>query len=143
MTHLSPHFTEDEFTQSQTAAREGIDNSIPPDLLPAAKRTAFGLELVRTLLNSNAVLISSGYRCPALNAKVGGSRLSQHMLCEAADFTCPTYGTPWQIIKAIKQSTIPYDQVIVEFSRWVHISFTDNPRKQALVIDQSGTRTYA
>lgn len=141
--YLSPHFTVDEFTQSQTAAREGIDNTIPADLMPAAKRTAFGLELVRTLLNSHAVFISSGYRCPSLNAYVGGSRLSQHMLCEAADFTCPTYGTPAQIVAAITKSTIPYDQVIIEFGRWVHISFTDKPRKMALVIDKTGTRAYA
>jgi zinc D-Ala-D-Ala carboxypeptidase len=146
--YLSQHFTIDEFTQSQTAAREGIDNSIPADLMPSAKRTANGLELVRTLLNSHSVLVSSGYRCPALNAKVGGSKASQHMLCEAADFTCPTYGTPAQIVSAITKSTIPYDQCILEYfdpirkTGWVHISFTDKPRKQALVIDQSGTRSY-
>lgn len=143
MIFLSPHFTIDEFTQSQTAARDGIDNTIPPDLMPSAKRTAQGLELVRILLNSHPVLISSGYRCPELNQKVGGSRLSQHMLAEAADFTVPTYGTPAQVVAAIVRSSIPFDQCILEFGRWCHISFTDKPRKQALVIDQSGTRAYA
>ena len=140
--YLSTHFTVDELTQSQTAAREGIDNTIPLELLPTAKCTAYGLELVRTLLNSHPVLISSGYRCPELNTKVGGSKASQHCLAEAADFTCPTYGTPSQIVASIVKSTIPYDQVIVEFGRWVHISFTDTPRKQALVIDSDGTRNY-
>ena len=141
--YLSTHFTVDEFTQSQTAAREGIDNTIPLELLPTAKRTAYGLELVRTLLNSHPVLISSGYRCHELNEKVGGSKLSQHILAEAADITVPTYGTPAQVVAAIVRSSIPYDQCILEFGRWVHISFTDIPRKQALVIDKDGTRAYA
>lgn len=143
MTYLSPHFTLDEFTHSQTAAREGIDNSLPSDLVPTAKATAEGLEMVRNLLNSHPILISSGYRCPSLNAYVGGSKLSQHMLAEAVDFTCPTYGDPGRIVNAIVKSGIQYDQCILEFGRWVHISFSDKPRLQALVIDKTGTRSFA
>jgi len=145
---LSDHFTLDEFTHSQTAAREGIDNDLPVDLYPTAKRTAAGLEYVRAVLNSNAILISSGYRSPALNAKVGGAKNSQHCLAEAVDFTCPTFGSPAKIVAALVNSQVPYDQLIQEFASkpnggWVHISFTDNPRKMALVIDQTGTRAYA
>jgi hypothetical protein len=143
MMYLSTHFTADEFTQSQTAAREGINNDLPIDLVPAAKRTAQGLELVRILLNAHPVLISSGYRCPELNEKVGGSRMSQHMLAEAADITVPTYGTPAQVVAAIVRSSIPFDQCILEYGRWCHISFSDMNRKQALVIDKDGTRAYA
>lgn len=148
MKHLTPHFTLDEFTNSQTAAREGIDNSLPDNLLPTAIRTAQGLELVRTLLNSHSVLISSGYRSPELNAAVKGSKTSQHMLAEAADITVPTYGTPAQVVASIVRSSIPYDQCILEFydpktnRGWCHISFSDKPRLQALVIDGTGTREY-
>jgi len=48
-------------------------------------------------------------------------------------------------VRAIMRSTrpIPYDQLIVEFGRWVHISFSRSPRHQALVIDHDGTRAFA
>lgn len=142
--NLSAHFTLEEFTHSQTAARLGLDNAVPADLMPAAARTAAMLEKVRTLLRSNAILISSGYRCPDLNKAVGSTNPnSQHTTAQAVDFTCPTYGPPGHIVNAIVKSDIPYDQVILEFGKWVHISFSDNARKQALVIDVLGTRSWA
>ncbi len=140
--NLSHHFTLDEFTHSQTAARKGIDNTPPDSLLPTLRQTAYGMELVRTLLGDKAVLVSSGYRGPALNAEVNGSNGSQHLLGEAVDFTCPSYGNPEQIVRAIVASNIPFDQVIQEFGRWVHISFGPRNRRQALVIDKQGTRPF-
>jgi hypothetical protein len=61
----------------------------------------------------------------------------------AIDFTCPTAGTPQQIVAALIKSKVPYDQVIHEFNSWVHISFDPKMRAQALVIDQDGTRSFA
>lgn len=142
MSYLSTNFTLDEFTHSQTAARNGIDNTPPDSLLPTLRQTAYGMELVRTLLGDKAVLVSSGYRGPALNAAVNGSNGSQHLLGEAVDFTCPSYGNPEQIVRAIVASNIPFDQVIQEFGRWVHISFGPRNRRQALVIDKQGTRPF-
>lgn len=139
--YLSPHFTLDEFTASQTAARLGIDNDLPLDLVPTAKRTCTGLELVRGILGA-PILISSGYRCQELNKAIGGSKVSQHMLAEAVDFTCPGFGTPDDIVKTLIARKVPFDQLIIEFGRWVHISFSDNPRGMALVIDKQGTRIY-
>lgn len=143
MTHyLSTNFTADEFTHSQTAARLGIVNDLPVHLLEAAKNTAYGMEHVRKLLGNKPILISSGYRSPKLNEAVGGSKQSQHCLAEAVDFTCPLFGSPDDIIRAIVKSNIMYDQVIREFGRWVHISFGPRMRKQALIIDQAGTRPF-
>jgi zinc D-Ala-D-Ala carboxypeptidase len=146
--YLSANFTVSEFVASQTAAREDIDNDIPIELLPAARQTAYGLEMIRTLLGDRPLLISSGYRSAALNAAVKGSMGSQHLVAEAADFTCPTYGTPAQIMNALVASQIPYDQCILEYSSnknggWVHVSFSQRNRKQALRIDKDGTRAYA
>jgi zinc D-Ala-D-Ala carboxypeptidase len=140
--YLSANFTVDEFVASQTAAREGIDNDLPIELLPAAKRTAYGLEMVRTLLGDKPILISSGYRSAALNAAVKGSMGSQHLVAEAVDFTCPSFGTPAQIVNTLVKSQLYYDQCILEFGRWVHISFNERNRKQALIIDKDGTRAY-
>lgn len=143
MMYLSTNFTLDEFTNSQTAERNGIDNTPPDNMLPTLRQTAYGLELVRTLLNNKPILISSGYRSPALNAAAGGAKGSQHLLGEACDFTCPSYGTPEQVVRAIVASSIPFDQVIHEFGRWVHISFGSRNRRQALTIDKMGTRPFA
>ncbi len=141
---LTDHFTLEELTHSQTAARLGLDNEPSPDVVDALTRTAHGLEMVRVLLQA-PILVSSGYRSPLVNRAVGGSPNSQHIKGEAADFTAPGFGQPEMIVRAILRSTrpIPFDQVIVEFGRWVHISFSKTPRRQALVIDHAGARVFA
>ncbi len=140
--NLTPHFTLEEMTFSQTAARNGFDNTPPAKVIENLKRTAQGLEAARSLLNANAIKVSSGYRCPALNAAVGSKPTSQHITGQAADFTCPTFGDPERVIRAILASGMEFDQVIHEFGSWVHISFADVNRKQALVIDHNGTRPF-
>jgi zinc D-Ala-D-Ala carboxypeptidase len=140
---LTNNFRLSEFTNSQTAERQGIDNTPPPAVIGALRKTAAHMEQVRTLLGGNAIVISSGYRSPALNKSIGGAATSQHTKGEAVDFTCPAFGGPADIVKAIKASSIEYDQVILEFNRWVHISFTAKPRKQALIIDRSGTKVFS
>lgn len=138
--HLSPHFTLEELTFSQTAARQDIDNTPPPDVLVHLRRTALGLEGVRVRLGGAPIIISSGYRCPVLNARVGGSERSQHMTGQAADFTAPRFGSVREVVDALADSDVPYDQLILEFGRWVHISFAAEPRHHALVIDRAGAR---
>ena len=142
--NLSKHFTLAEMVQSQTASRHSIDNDPPAHILPKLATLAAGMEQVRTLLKNKPISISSGYRGPVLNAVIKGSKHSQHMTGEACDFVCPAYGTPKDIVKAIVNSNIAYDQVIEEFGvkGWVHISFSDRNRKQALIIDSTGTREY-
>lgn len=142
--NLSEHFTLSEFINSQTASRLGLANDPPVNLLPALKATAAGMEQVRTLLGDKPILVSSAYRSPALNDAVHGQRASQHLLGEAVDFTCPSFGDVLRIMKTIATSTIAYDQLIQEFGYdgWVHVSFSERNRKQRLVIDNTGTRPY-
>lgn len=140
---LSKNFTLEEFTISQTAARRGINNFPSLDIIDTLIYTASQLELVRKNL-SQPIIISSGYRCPELNKAVGGSKTSQHVEGKAVDFTSPRFGIPKQIITRILCSNIQFDQLILEYERWVHISFNkDNMRQQALVIDSTGTRIFA
>lgn len=148
MTYLSANFTLDEFTHSQTAARLGIENDPPIEIAANLKSLAYCLEEVRTLLGARPILISSAYRSPALNAAVGGSKRSQHVLGEAVDFTCPAFGTPDEIVRALQASNIPYHQCIREFGRWVHLSFkfgipVSEVKRETLIIDSTGTRAYA
>jgi len=137
--NLTPHFTLEELTASQSAARLGLDNTPAPEMVDALKRTAQLLEEVRALLGK-PVLVSSGYRAPAVNRAVGGAANSAHMLGCAADFSCPAYGSPLDICRAIARSDIAFDQVIHEFRAWVHIAWAPSPRRQVLTIDAAGTR---
>lgn len=137
---LTPNFDLSELVASQTAARRGIDNTPTPEIIENLQHLATQLELVRTLLGA-PLHISSGYRCPELNLAIGGARNSQHLAGQAADFTAPKFGTPAEIVDAVRESNIDFDQVILEFDRWVHISFKKSGNKrQALVIDKTGTR---
>ena len=142
---LSENFSLEELTASETAARKGIDNTPSKEVIDNLKRLAAALQEVRALLNHRAILISSGYRSPELNQAVGGSATSDHCKGLAADFICPSYGTPNDIIRAIAASGLSFKQVIREFDRWVHLSIPEEgqePRKQALIIDREGTRAY-
>ena len=140
MTRLSAHFSLDEFTTSQTAARRSIDNTPSPDVMQALKNTAQGLEAVRVRLGCAPIIVTSGYRSPRLNRAIGGSKNSQHMTGQAADFIAPAFGNPSEVVAALRDSGIEYDQLILEFGRWVHISFAPKPRHMALIIDAEGTR---
>ena len=141
MTSLSAHFTLEEATLSQKAARLGISNDPPLEVAMNMKQAALGMELVRQLLGQ-PIHINSWYRCPYLNKAVGSKPTSDHLTGFAIDFTCPTYGTPEVIVKAILASNIDFKQVIYEFGSWVHISF-NGMQRQALVIDKEGTRVFA
>ncbi|MFN0300856.1 MAG: D-Ala-D-Ala carboxypeptidase family metallohydrolase [Burkholderiales bacterium] len=121
---------------SETAIARGIDNSPPSSLLPNLRRLASGLDSIQVVLGS-AIEISSGYRCPELNRIVGGTPGSQHQQGLAADFVCTGFGEPIQVAIAIVNSTVDYDQIILEFGRWVHVSFSPAPRRRALTIYSS------
>ena len=141
---LSRYFTLVELTQSQTAARLGIDNSPPPHVLANLTKTAGYMEEVRALLGSKPILVSSGYRSPQVNAAIGAKDTSAHVLGWAVDFTCPGFGTPLEVARQIEEWApkvgLKFDQLIHEFRSWVHISFNPNARGQLLTIDQKGTR---
>ena len=145
-TTLTPHFTLEELTASETADRLGIDNQPDSMSLLNLKRLAETLEQVKTLLGGKPVMVNSGFRSLPVNRAVGSKDTSQHTIGCAADIRIPGL-TPDQVVRAIIASDIAYDQVIREFDRWTHISVSSSagtlPRKQALIIDKSGTRPFA
>ncbi len=129
-TRISRHFTLEELTFSQTASRKGIDNKPPLEVVTHLTRLAYCMEQVRALLGG-PVRITSGYRSQALNAAIGGAKNSAHMNGYAADFVCPSFGSPLEIVKAIAASSINFDQCIQEGS-WAHISFDPAMRCEVL-----------
>ena len=143
---LSANFTLAELTVSEIAARHGLDNTPPPEVIENLKLLAQSLQTLRSFFGNNAIIVTSGYRSPEVNQKVGGSKNSDHLRGLAADFIVPSFGTPDHVIRAVLASHVPFKQVIREFDRWTHFSIPapgEAPRNQALIIDRSGTRPYA
>lgn len=145
MTSLSPHFTLDEAVFSSTALRRGIDNTPPQDVMDNMAAAANSLEIVRAILG-RPMHIDSWYRCPDLNAAVGGAPSSAHQHGWAIDFISPEYGTPLEIVHAIvaARDDIRFDQCIQE-GNWVHISFDPQMRGRVLTahFDANGKATYS
>jgi hypothetical protein len=141
--NLSEHFTLEELTA--TSHRE-FDNTPKASELANLMRLAALLEQVKTVLGGKPVMINSGFRSKQVNDSVGSKDTSQHRIGCAADIRIPGM-TPNEVVKAIMDSDIPYDQLIREFDSWTHISVpntnTDKPRRQALIIDKQGTRLYS
>ena len=123
MCHLSANFSLNEFTRSQTAARLGIPMEVPVDGQIFGALTRLCTQLLQPLRNilGRSVYVTSGYRPPILNRKIGGSRKSQHIKGEAADIVV-TGVKPLEVCQAVVHLGLPFDQLIHEFGRWTHIS---------------------
>jgi hypothetical protein len=143
--NLSEHFTLEELTASETAVRSGLDNTPGPTAYQNLVRLANFLEEVKKVLGGKPIMINSAYRGPLVNAAVKGSKNSQHLIGCAADIRVPGM-TPDQVVRAIIDSDLQYDQLIREFESWTHISISDKegstPRGQTLIIDRAGTRPF-
>jgi len=141
--NLTPHFTLDELTH--TDHRE-LDNTPNENEIANLRRLADFLEQVKVVLGGKPVMVNSAFRSKAVNDAVGSRDTSQHRVGCAADIRVPGM-TPDEVVKAIIASKIGYDQVIREFDRWTHVSIPNTesaaPRRQALIIDKTGTRQYA
>lgn len=144
--NLTAHFTLAELTASNKARELGIDNTPRPELVPRLVMVAEMLERIRTTLNC-PVVVTSGYRCEALNLSVGGSSTSDHPRGHAADIVCPRYGTATEVARALAPlvSVLGIGQIILEGvkgKQWVHVS-THVPEKavnRVLTITDSGVK---
>jgi hypothetical protein len=153
MTKLTEHFTLEEMIASETADRNNLNNQPNEEVTENLKRLCEFLEQVKAALGGKPVMINSAYRGPEVNAHVGGQKTSQHLVGCAADIRIPGM-SPDEVCRAILASGLPFDQLIREFydpekkaGGWTHISVPNTkemtPRKQALIIDKSGTRPFA
>lgn len=140
--NLSTHFTLEELTHTDHREFDNTPNDAEKNNL---KRLAEFLEQVKTVLDGKPIMVNSAFRCKQVNDAVGSKDTSQHRIGCAADIRVPGM-TPDEVVKAVIASGIAYDQIIREFDRWTHISvpntITDTPRRQALIIDKTGTRIY-
>ena len=128
---LSEHFKLSEFTQSGTARRHKVKNVPGPREVERLRFLCVkSLEPMRRRFG--VIRITSGFRCKKLNALVGGSPTSQHVLGEAADIH--TGGRePSEKMFGFAKQNIPFDQLILEHNPahgiyWLHISLrSDRP----------------
>jgi len=143
MTPLSLHFTLEELTTTDHRELSNEPNESETENL---KRLAAFLEQVKTVLGGKPVMVNSAFRSKAVNDAVGSKDTSQHRIGCAADIRVPGM-TPDEVVKAVIASGLNYDQIIREFDRWTHISIPNKKetpaRKQALIIDKTGTRAYS
>lgn len=137
---LSPNFTLTELERSQTARRLGLDNLAPREAVECL--TALCVQVLQPIRDHfGPVHISSGYRGPALNARIGGSRRSQHMRGEAADIVIAGV-TPIEVCRWIEGSPIDFDQLIYE-GDWTHVSYSAQQRRQVLTAHFDGGVRYS
>jgi hypothetical protein len=141
--NLSEHFTLEELTHTDHREYDNVPNDAETENLI---RLAKFLEQVKELLGGKPIMVNSAFRCKQVNDAVGSKDSSQHRTGCAADIRVPGL-TPNEVVQQIIASGIEFDQVIREFDRWTHISVPnhadDKARKQALIIDKTGTRVYA
>jgi hypothetical protein len=141
--NLTLHFTLEELTFTE---HRQFDNTPNEQELANLQRLALFLEEVKKLLGGKAIIVNSAYRSEEVNRAVGSKDTSQHRHGCAADIRVPSM-TPDEVVQAIKASDLQYDQLIREFDAWTHVSIPNEeehePRLMSLIIDKSGTRTYA
>ena len=144
--NLTANFTLEELTRSDAAARNGWDNTPNEAEIENLKRLAMLLQQVKTAVGGKAVMINSGFRSKQVNDSVGSKDTSQHRIGCAADLRIPGM-TPRQVVEACIAANVPFDQIILEFDSWTHISVPNTPdakpRGQKLIIDKTGTRPFA
>jgi hypothetical protein len=125
--YMTKNFTLAELTKTST----GIKNDPPAAAILWLKILAVAiLQPLRDKVG-HGIIINSGYRCPAVNARVGGAATSAHLYGRAADIRC-TQPEGWEYIEILK--TNPHvDKVLFEHNNktgayWLHVQTSENPR---------------
>lgn len=138
---ISANFKLAEFEVSAIAIRNGIDNKIPESKVPNI------VALVENVLQPlrdkfGPITITSGYRCPKLNALVKGSRTSQHMQAEAADIKLA--GVYHYMVCEWIRDNLKFDQLIYEYGEqgWIHVSYRKDRLRGDVKSKVSGVKGY-
>jgi hypothetical protein len=147
--NLTKNFTLSEMTKSETALRHNIYNT--PDQTAIKSMLTLAVKVLQPVRDhyGKGVRVNSGYRSPDVNAKVGGSKTSDHCKGQAADIEIS--GVPNAELAEWIKDNLSYTQLILEFytkgvpdSGWVHVSYDPaNLKKQDLTaVKQAGKTVY-
>ena len=131
------YFTLKEFIESDVAKKKNINN------LPDFDVVNHLSELVEKFLDplraayGMPIMISSGYRCPALNKAVNGAATSVHMIGYAADMQVGGSFNKFRdfVVEWAKKTGTKFDQLIIESDRktgakWLHVGLFNNSGQQ-------------
>jgi hypothetical protein len=138
MTQLTKNFSLAELTKSETALRFDMDNT--PGAVEIANLTELAGKVLQPVRDhfGKGVKVNSGFRHPDVNAKVGGSKTSDHCKGQAADIEIP--GVPNAELAEWIKDNLEFRQLILEFytpgipdSGWVHVSFVDGDNKKQVM----------
>lgn len=140
--NLSEHFTLEELTRSSYATKHGIDNK--PSELQTENLRQLCLNVLEPLRECvrKPIYVLSGFRSVEVNRGIGGADNSQHLEGKAADVIV----SGWTVDDLFEEASkyVAYDQVIQEFGKWVHISYSNPLRRMRLwaVKDSEGKTKY-
>jgi zinc D-Ala-D-Ala carboxypeptidase len=137
---LTPHFTLEEMLESQTARRWNIQEQFnpPAEVVQNLKLLCENiLEPLRSYIG-RPIIISSGYRCPEVNKRVGGQPKSQHLKGQAADIHALGMSNA-DLFWAVQEAKVKFSQEIWEWGTktepaWVHVSYDGTTRHQVFSI---------
>jgi uncharacterized protein YcbK (DUF882 family) len=147
--NLTANFTLAEMTKSETALRHDMDNT--PGEAEIANLKALAENVLQPIRDhfGKGVKVNSGFRHPEVNAKVGGSKTSDHCQGQAADIEIP--GVPNADLAQWIVDNLDFRQVILEFytpgvpdSGWVHVSYVagDNKKQVLTATKKDGKTVY-
>ena len=144
---LTANFSLAEMTKSETALRHDLENE--PNEEQLANLVALCENVLQPMRDyfGKGVKVNSGFRHPDVNAKVGGSKTSDHCKGMAADVEIP--GVANADLAQWAVDNCDFRQVILEFytpgipdSGWVHVSFNpDDNKKQVLTATKQNGKT--
>lgn len=84
-----------------------------------------------------AVHVTSGYRCPALNKKVGGAVNSEHIYGQAADFVMCERRINLREVFTYIRDYLEYNQLLFERNSkgdvWIHVSYLRGKNKKQAI----------
>lgn len=119
-------FTIEELCNSPIAKQYGIDNTPTPEIVSHLNELGPLLDHIRSNWGS-PIRVTSGYRCPELNKKVGGAKNSSHLYGYAADIQPLRPSEFGAFCECVKRSVsgLHFDQIIIEKNsrnaQWIHI----------------------
>ncbi|MBR3604825.1 MAG: hypothetical protein IKL52_02205 [Candidatus Gastranaerophilales bacterium] len=126
------NFSISELIYSDIAKKFNINNfPSEKELNNILELIFYCLQPIRNLIQK-PMIITSGYRCKKLNELVNGVKNSSHLRGCAADFIVKEIPIK-DVVEMISNSNIPFDELINEYDKWVHISFVKGKNRRKIL----------
>jgi len=130
----APNFRYKEFVKSTTALRLGMSN-IPTKETEWQSIESLAVEILQPVRTKfGRIHISSGFRSPFINKRIGGSTTSNHCLGQAADIEPLEVGVTLFDILEFIHNELSFRELIAEYfpDGWVHVAYRLNANNKTL-----------